>query len=284
MMPQLELRNKWVFIAGSAEPDGIGRAAARKFAQDMGANLILHGRRSSRKKLEIACAELKHKYNVEAMFVTADFLYNQEIDKMFDEITRNAEEIWALINSVGLAYGWNKDEDKVLQEEWDKTTQIIVYAARQCIDRGSLLMPTGGRIVNIGSIGADVPWPKAFPYRKAKQQLHDLTNEQSDELKKRGILLNCIKPGLVDTRQTRKGGLLDRAYYGQFSQAVQWLTENFRSDVMLSPDEIACQIIQYCNVSSQAFGENVTLDKGLTAFWNRNHQAIGEIFQAKKAR
>ncbi len=276
-MAQLPLANQWVFIAGSAEPDGIGRAAAERLAGELGANIILHGRRSSRKKLEGACADLKNAHRIESAYVTADFAVMSEIDSMFEEIKATAKELWAVVNSVGMAHGWNKDEKDVTPEEWGKTMQVIFYAADRCIERSVELMPNGGRIINIGSIGADVPWPKAFPYRKAKQALHNLTRVYAARLKKRGILINCIKPGLVATRQTKKGSLLDRAYNGQFSAAIDWLKENFRSDVMLATDEIAVEIVRLCAPHSQIWGKNIRIDRGLTEFWNVNSERIDEL-------
>jgi len=276
------LANQWVFVAGSAEPDGIGRAAAERLTGELGANIILHGRRSSRKRLDEACADLKNTHRVETAYVTADFAVMSEIDAMFGEIAATTNELWAVVNSVGMAHGWNKDEQDVTAEEWDKTFQIIVHAALRCIEKSLPFMQNGGRIVNIGSIGADVPWPKAFPYRAAKQQLHELTFKCAPELKDCGILLNCIKPGLVATRQTKNGSLLDRAYHGQFSVVVQWLKENFREDVMLSADEIAVEIARLCAPASQTWGKNITIDRGLTAYWNNNREAINAMFETKK--
>lgn len=276
------LKNRWVFVAGSAEPDGIGFATAEMFAEEMGANVILHGRRSSRKKLEVACDEIKAAHGVDAIYFTTDFSLMLEIDVLFDEIERHAGELWAMVNSVGMAHGWNKDEYEVTQEEWDKTMQINVHAARRCIEKSSALMPNGGRIVNIGSIGADVPWPKAFPYRKAKQALHDLTLEMADALAERGILLNCVKPGLVVTRQTQERSLLDRAYHGQFSRAIEWLKENYRQDVMLHPEEIAKVIIQLCSPDCRVHGENRSIDRGLTEYWSRNAQIMEDVLLGKK--
>jgi len=271
------LANQWAFVAGSAEPDGIGRATAERLAGELGASIILHGRRSSKKKLEAACAELKSAHRVETAYITADFSLMAEVDAMFDEIAMISPELWAVVNSVGMAHGWNKDEEDVTAEEWNKTMQIIVYAARRCTEKSLLFMPNGGRIVNIGSIGADVPWPKAFPYRKAKLELHNLTHEMACELKQRGILLNCVKPGLVATRQTKRRSLLDRAYRGQFSVAIEWLKENFRSDVMLSADEIAIEVARLCTPQSQVWGKNITIDNGLTDFWNAHSKMLNAI-------
>ena len=60
-------------------------------------------------------------------------------------------------------------------------------------------MERGGAIVNIGSVTGFISWPGREEYSATKREVHELTKQLARELAPRGVRVNAVAPGLVDT-------------------------------------------------------------------------------------
>jgi len=111
----------------------------------------------------------------------------------------------ALINVAG-GFRWETLADSDLQT-WDLMYQMNVRtaatASRAALDRFAN-GPEGGRIVNIGAGAALRAGAGMGAYAASKAGVLRLTEALADELKDRGITVNAILPGIIDTPQNRK--------------------------------------------------------------------------------
>lgn len=111
----------------------------------------------------------------------------------------------ALINVAG-GFRWETLADSDLQT-WDLMYQMNVRtaatASRAALDRFAN-GPEGGRIVNIGAGAALRAGAGMGAYAASKAGVLRLTEALADELKDRGITVNAIVPGIIDTPQNRK--------------------------------------------------------------------------------
>lgn len=84
--------------------------------------------------------------------------------------------------------------------DFDDTVAVNLRAPLHMVHAASAVLPTGGRIVNIGSINADrVPGPGMGVYAMSKAGLAALTKAWARDLAEQGITVNCVQPGPIDT-------------------------------------------------------------------------------------
>jgi NAD(P)-dependent dehydrogenase (short-subunit alcohol dehydrogenase family) len=120
-------------------------------------------------------------------------------------VARRLGPLNALINVAG-GFRWETLADSDLQT-WDLMYQMnvrtAVTASRAALDRFAD-GPEGGRIVNIGAGAALHAGAGMGAYAASKAGVLRLTEALADELKDRGITVNAVLPGIIDTPQNRK--------------------------------------------------------------------------------
>ena len=102
-----------------------------------------------------------------------------------------------LVNNAGVAARERLPD--VTLETWDRTFAINVTGPMLGIQALVPLMPAGASIVNTCSTGAIRPFPNHIAYGSSKWALRGLTRSASLELGSRGIRVNAVMPGLIDT-------------------------------------------------------------------------------------
>jgi 3-oxoacyl-[acyl-carrier protein] reductase len=104
-----------------------------------------------------------------------------------------------LVNNAGVA----RDTHVVLTDigRWDDVLDINLNGAFRCVRatvRG-MLVRGWGRIINISSVSASVPLTGQVTYATSKAALEGMTRGLSRDLAARGVLVNAVAPGLIDT-------------------------------------------------------------------------------------
>jgi len=111
-------------------------------------------------------------------------------------------------------------------EVWERIISVNLTGALHCIREAAAVMPAGGSIVATGSTNAYWPEAGAAAYNASKGGLVALVKTAAVELGPRGIRVNVIHPGIVDTRISafvvhdaeRSAPLLERIPLGRFAQ------------------------------------------------------------------
>lgn len=121
-----------------------------------------------------------------------------------------------LVNNAGIA----KDGLilRMKSEDWDQTIDINLSAAfrlsKACLKR--MLKERRGRIINIGSVVGSIGNPGQVHYAAAKAGLIGFSKSLAKEVASRGITVNTVAPGFIETDMTRALGEETRkAYHGQ---------------------------------------------------------------------
>src|SRR4051812_5944291 len=117
----------------------------------------------------------------------------------FERATAELGPIDILVNNAGLT----RDAHVLFQDaaRWDEVINVNLNAAYHCVRavvRG-MLVRRWGRIINVSSISARVPLPGQISYAASKAGLEGLTRALSRDLASKGVLVNAVAPGLIET-------------------------------------------------------------------------------------
>ena len=195
---------------GTARPDGyalvtggsrgIGAAIARGLAADgwpVGVNY-----RSGRQQAEAVVAEIEAAGG-SAVAVAADVTDPAAPDAVFSALEeRFGRPVLALVNNAGIA---RDDLTPTLgDEEWQAVIDTDLTAAFRFTRRAlkAMMRARTGRIVNISSVVALRANPGQSNYAAAKAGLIALTRNAAVEVARRGVTINAVAPGWIDTEMT----------------------------------------------------------------------------------
>jgi 3-oxoacyl-[acyl-carrier protein] reductase len=176
---------------GAAIAGRLGRAGAK----------VAITYRSSRQAAERLAGQLRAEGH-EALAMAADSGSAAEISGAFAGIAERFGGIDILVNNAGLAHpGRIEDYDPARFDEMVAVNiKGVFVATREALAH----MKRGGRVINIGSVSSDyVPYPGNAVYAMTKSAVDGLTRGLARELGGRGITINNVQPGRIDTRMLR---------------------------------------------------------------------------------
>jgi len=192
------LKDKVIIVTGAA--GNLGRAVAAR-VQAQGARTVLVER--SDEHLKSAFAELVNSTQ-HWLAVGVDMTSPDAVSAMAAAAHKRFGRIDGLVNTVG-GFRGGKPVHEADLAEWDFMYDINVrtalHACRAVIPY--MLEAQSGRIVNVASRNAFQGSPNYAAYSAAKTAVLRLTESLAGELKTRGVNVNCIVPGTIDTPQNR---------------------------------------------------------------------------------
>ena len=196
------LKGKVAVVTGASR--GIGAAIARKLAS-LGADLALIY--AGNDALAEAVAEDCRALGVRAETYRCDVSDGEAVKETVGKIKASLGGVQLLVNNAGItrdglvATMKEADFDAVL----DTNLKGAFHMIRHC--SGLMIRGRYGRIVNVSSVAGLMGNPGQANYAAAKAGLIGLTKTTAKELASRGITVNAVAPGLIDTDMTRKLGL-----------------------------------------------------------------------------
>ena len=190
-----DLHGKTALVTGSSR--GLGSGIALALAE-AGAQIALHGSKS------VPAESIKQIENTggKPIIVTGDVSDPDACTRMIDEVMNNLGRIDILVNNAGTIrrspaadYSW-EDWNAVLETNLSSVFRLSQLAGRQMLAQGS------GKIINIASLltfqgGVFVP-----SYAAAKGGVGQLTKAFANEWASKGINVNAIAPGYMETDNT----------------------------------------------------------------------------------
>jgi 3-oxoacyl-[acyl-carrier protein] reductase len=203
-----KLTGKVALVTGGSR--GIGAASARALA-DEGANVAI-SYVASADKAEAVVAELKAK-GVQARAFKADQASSAEVNRLVQDVAKHFGRLDILVNNAAVAVSAAVDDANADTSALDRQDAINVHGVVTAIRAASKLMGDGGRIVTIGSgIATRASFPGLADYAATKAAIVGYTKGAARDLGPRGITVNVLQPGSIDTDMNPKNG-------GEFAEA-----------------------------------------------------------------
>ncbi len=193
-MSNKKLSGKVAVVTGASK--GIGAAIAKQLAAE-GASVVVNYA-SSKTGADKVVAEIGSAGG-KAVAVQADVAKREEIERLFAETKKSFGQLDILVNNAGI-YEFSP-LDGITEEHFHKQFNLnvlgLVFASQAAVKQFD---SAGGSIINIGSVNADrMPFPGGSVYAMTKAAVAGLTHGLARDLGPRGITVNTVQPGPVDT-------------------------------------------------------------------------------------
>jgi len=189
-----DLTGKTALVTGASS--GLGLAIARTLHK-AGATLGLSGTR--REALEALASELQERAHI----LPCNLSDRADTDKLIPAADAAMGGVDILVNNAGITrdmlFMRMKDED------WDAVLAVNLTAAfrlSRAVLRG-MMRKRHGRIINITSVAGAVGNPGQANYTAAKAGLTGMTKSLANEVASRGVTVNCVAPGVIESPMTQ---------------------------------------------------------------------------------
>jgi 3-oxoacyl-[acyl-carrier protein] reductase len=186
------MRTRALVTGGSG---GIGGAICRRLAAD-GFGVIVHGNRNAESARRLAA-------EIGGSAVAFDVVDPKESLAAIESLLEDGP-IQVLVNNAGV------HDDAAFpgmqRDQWERVIAVAINGFYNVTHPLSLPMirTRWGRIVNITSVTAEIGNRGQTNYGAAKGALHSITRSLARELASRGITVNCVSPGIIDTAMSTR--------------------------------------------------------------------------------
>jgi NAD(P)-dependent dehydrogenase (short-subunit alcohol dehydrogenase family) len=235
-MNEYDLRDKTVLVTGGSR--GLGLVLAREFARE-GARVAICAR--DEEELERARLDLLQ-HGAEVFAVQCDVTNAPEVGSMVNRIHEQFGKIDVLVNNAGtiqvgpLEVMNREDFDKAMQAHFWGPLNTMLAVLPEMRERRD------GRIVNISSIGGKIAVPHLVPYSASKFALVGLSKGLRTELRKDGVVVTTVCPGLMRTGSPRNAN-----FKGKHREEYAWFSISDSLPLTsIKAERAARQIVDAC--------------------------------------
>jgi NAD(P)-dependent dehydrogenase (short-subunit alcohol dehydrogenase family) len=245
-----KLNGKIAVITGGSS--GIGLAAAKRFVEE-GAHVFITGRRQS--ELDKAKAEIGSNVST----VQGDVANLDDLDRLYRTVKEEKGAVDIVVASAGFV-------ERVLTQDatpvhFDKTFGINVRGVYFTVQKAIPLLRRGGSVVLVSSALHLKGFPEHSTYAATKAAVRSLARSWAMELKDRGIRVNTLSPGAIDTPiidsqfKTKEEADGARAFFAGFTPLGR----------IGRPEEMASAVLFLASDdSSYSTGIDLVADGGIT--------------------
>lgn len=192
------LEGKVAVVTGASR--GIGRAAALRLAQEKASVVVNYN--GSRERAEEVVKEIEAMGGT-ACAIQCDVADFAACEKFFQEVTERFGRVDILVNNAGITKDGllmkmsEEDFDRVLDTNLKGTFNCIRFVTR------TMLRQKSGRIINLSSVVGVAGNAGQANYAASKAGVIGLTKSAARELASRGITVNAVAPGFIETDMTQ---------------------------------------------------------------------------------
>jgi NAD(P)-dependent dehydrogenase (short-subunit alcohol dehydrogenase family) len=188
----MDFKNKAILITGGG--GGIGIATAKRFAS-LGGIIVLADLKED--ALHKAADEVKQSGAAEVWTSVCDVTDESQVAATVSGTVQRYGHVDVIVNNAGLMLFKPIEEQTI--EDWQRIFNVDLFGAFFFTKYAFKQMKPGGAIVNISSIHAIETEPMVAPYAAAKAAVLSLTRSAAIEGKPKGIRVNAVLPGAIDT-------------------------------------------------------------------------------------
>lgn len=256
----MRLKDKVAIVTGASS--GIGKAIGEIFAREGGKLALVAGRNVAEvEKL----AQKVNSSGGEALALSADLTDEMQVKKLFQTVFDRFGRIDILVNSAGII-GSAKPIEEMDSEDWDRVFRTDVrgtfLCAKYCLPY--MLEQKSGNMINLSSV-AGMKGSMISPcYGAAKGAVIAFTKSMAMRYARKGIRINCISPGTIDTPMTQ-----NYQADGNTPEEKEKLAQSFREKHPIGRFGTAEEVAQGAlylasDDSSFVVGINLPVDGGLS--------------------
>ncbi len=239
-----------VVITGGSK--GIGRATAMRFAEENAKIILIHydpDEAASREALDLLSEK-----GVEAESHKVDVASYEDVKVLFKDVLDRFGKIDVLINNAGIT------RDTLLmrmsEQDWDLVMGVNLKSAFNCTQAviRAMMKQRQGSIVNISSVAGQIGNAGQANYSASKAGIIGLTKTVAREVAPRGITVNAVAPGFINTEMTQV--------------LPEKVKESYRSQIPLGrmgePEDIAETVYWLCSeAAGYITGQTIPVNGGM---------------------
>ena len=260
----MKLENKTALITGGGR--GIGRAIAFAFARE-GANIAVAAR--TFEEVDAVANEINSECEVETVSVVCDVADHESVRAAFAEVIAafgRGPDI--MVNNAGVAESapFLKTDEAL----WQRHLAINLTGTFFCTQAAlpAMLERGWGRIINIASIAGKTGAPYIAAYAASKHGVLGMTRSLAQEVAAKGVTVNAICPGYVDTQMTSRAVANITAKTGKSAaDGLAVLTSMSPQNRLITPDEVAAVALLLASEEGGGInGQAINVDGGTLMF------------------
>jgi len=242
------LEGQVALVTGAAR--GIGRAIAHKLAVE-GADVAVNYY-NSHDEAEALCEELRalgrHAYAIQGSVGVPD-----SVDEIFEALRKHFDRVDIVVSNA--ASGVLKPVMDMGLKHWRWCVETNALAVNLLAQRAVPMMKNGGRIIAMSSLGAQRAMPGYGFIGASKAALEALVRALAQELGPRGIRVNTVSAGVVDTDAL--------AYFPNREQLLENFAQRTPAGPVLRPEDVANAVYLLClPEASMINGHTLVVDGG----------------------
>jgi 3-oxoacyl-[acyl-carrier protein] reductase len=245
-----KLAGKVALVTGASK--GIGASIAEHLAAEGAAVVVNYS--TSKEGADRVVNAIRGKGG-KAVAVQANLAKEADVRRLFEEAGKAFDRLDILVNNAGI-YEFKPLEDITadhFHKQFDLNVLGLILASREALKHFG---KSGGSIINISSVAANAAPPTAAVYSATKAAVDAVTRSLAKELGPRGIRVNSINPGMVETEGVQSAGLTE----SDFRKQIESQTPLGRIG---QPSDIAPTVAFLASAdSSWLTGETITISGG----------------------
>lgn len=260
----MKLENHIALITGGGR--GIGKAIGLKFAQE-GAQVILAAR--SVDQVKQAANEIASATSARVLPLVCDVTEAGSVAQLFKAVKQSFDRgPDIIVNNAGIAESapLTRTDDELWQRHLAVNLNGTFYCMRaalpEMIERG------WGRIINVASIAGKVGGPYIAAYSASKHGVLGLTRSAALEVATKGITVNAICPGYVDTEMTTRGikNITQKTRLSA-DEAMESIKKMSPQNRIIEPEEVASVALLLASDDGRGInGQAINVDGGTVMF------------------